>query len=87
MKNKISIDKLYENVNNWIMENGKVHWNNLEKFDYIAYIEPGQLKNLYEYLKDNLINNEDISPCSKCEYNTGIPCCIARGIQNYKQNT
>ena len=75
MKNKISVDKLYENVNNWIVENGKVYWNNIEKFDYIAYIEPGQLKDLYEYLKDNLINNEDISPCSKCDPDTRAACC------------
>ena len=53
------------------MENAKQD----ENPEKSAYIEPCQLKDLYNYLKDNLINNEDISPCSKCDPNTRAACC------------
>ena len=74
MKNKIRIKKLYKNVRNWIMENAKQD-SNLEK---PAYIEPAQLEDLYKYLKDNLIDNKDASPCLKCDPNTRLACCGCR---------
>ena len=71
MKNKIRIKKLYKYVRNWIMENAKQD-KNPEK---PAYIEPGQLEDLYKYLKDNLIDNKDMSPCLKCDPKTRGACC------------